>query len=42
MKMPNMIDAKKRNNDKISYVNYNVSLDKFGEGKKFFVRTYGS
>ena len=29
MKMPNMIDAKKRNNDK------------FGEGKKFFVRTYG-
>ena len=41
MKMPNMIDAKKRNNDKINYVNYNVSLDKFGEGKKFFVRTYG-
>ena len=36
-----MIDAKKRNNDKINYVNYNVSLDKFGEGKKFFVRTYG-
>lgn len=41
MKMPNMIDAKKRNNDKINYVNYNVSLDKFGDGKKFFVRTYG-
>lgn len=41
MKMPNMIDAKKRNNDKINYVNYNVSLNKFGEGKKFFVRTYG-
>ena len=41
MKIPNMIDAKKRNNDKINYVNYNVSLDKFGDGKKYFVRTYG-
>ena len=36
-----MIDAKKRNNDKINYVKYNVSLDKFGDGKKFFIRTYG-
>lgn len=36
-----MIDAKKRNNNKINYVKYNVSLDKFGDGKKFFIRTYG-
>ena len=40
MKTPNMIDAKRRNNDKVNYVNYNVDLQ-FGEGKTFFVRTYG-
>ena len=40
MKTPNMIDAKRRNKDKVNYVNYNVDLQ-FGEGKTFFVRTYG-
>ena len=40
MKTPNMIDAKRRNKDKVNYVNYNVDLH-FGDGKTFFVRTYG-
>ena len=41
MKTPNMLDAKKRNQNEIKYVKYNKELDKFGNGKKFFVRTYG-
>ena len=40
MKTPNMIDAKRRNKDKVNYIEYDVDL-KFGEGKTFFVRTYG-
>ena len=40
MKTPNMIDAKRRNKDKVNYVNYDIDLH-FGEGKTFFVRTYG-
>lgn len=41
MKTPNMLDAKKRNQNDIKYVKYNKELDNFGEGKKFYVRTYG-
>ena len=41
MKIPNMIEAKKRHQNKIQYTNYDKKLPKFGEGKKFFVRTYG-
>lgn len=41
MKTPNMLDAKKRNQNDIKYVKYNKELDSFGEGKKFYVRTYG-
>ena len=41
MKTPNMLDAKKRNQNDIKYVKYNKEFDKFGNGKKFFVRTYG-
>ena len=41
MKTPNMLDAKKRNQNEIKYVDYNKNFDKFGEGKTFFVRTYG-
>ena len=41
MKVPNMIDAKKRHQDTINYVEYNSTLGKFGKGKKYFVRTYG-
>ena len=40
MKIPNMIDAKRRNKENINYTEYNIDL-KFGEGKTFFVRTYG-
>ena len=40
MKTPNMIDAKRRNKDKVNYVDYDVDLN-FGEGRTFFVRTYG-
>ena len=40
MKKPNMIDAKRRNKDKVNYIDYNVDLN-FGNGKTFFVRTYG-
>ena len=41
MKTPNMLDAKKRNQNDIKYVKYNKEFDEFGSGKKFFVRTYG-
>ena len=41
MKTHNMLDAKKRNQNEIKYVDYNKNFDKFGEGKTFFVRTYG-
>ena len=41
MKTPNMLDAKKRNQNDIKYVKYNKELENFGEGKKFYVRTYG-
>ena len=41
MKTPNMLDAKKRNQNDIKYIKYNKELDNFGEGKKFYVRTYG-
>ena len=41
MRKPNMVDAKKRDkNKKIKYIKYSNELN-FGEGKKFFVRTYG-
>ena len=40
MKTPNMIDAKRRNKDKVNYIEYDIDL-KFGDGKTFFVRTYG-
>ena len=41
MKVPNMLDAKKRHQNKINYTNYDNNNYKFGENKKFFVRTYG-
>ena len=41
MKTPNMLDAKKRNQNEIKYVDYDKNYDKFGSGKSFFVRTYG-
>ncbi len=41
MKTPNMLDAKKRNQNEIKYVDYDKNFEKFGEGKTFFVRTYG-
>ena len=41
MKIPNMIDAKKRHQETINYVEYESSLGKFGNGKKYYVRTYG-
>lgn len=41
MKTPNMLDAKKRNQNDIKYVKYDKEFDEFGKDKKFFVRTYG-
>ena len=41
MKTPNMLEAKKRNQNEIKYVEYDKSIEKFGNSKKFFVRTYG-
>jgi len=41
MKTPNMLDAKKRTNKDVNHIDYSLSSEKFGEGKKFFVRTYG-
>ncbi len=43
MKLPNMLDAKKRDKNKevINYKYENVKIDKTLVGKKYFVRTYG-
>ena len=41
MKTPNMLDAKKRSKKDVNHIDYSLSNEKFGEGKKFFVRTYG-
>ena len=41
MKKPNMIEAKKREKNKVKYTEYNKKSNKFGENKKYFVRTYG-
>ena len=41
MKTPNMLDAKKRNQNDIKYVKYDKEFDEFGKDKKFFIRTYG-
>ncbi len=41
MRTPNMLEAKKRNQSKVEYTNYNNNLESFGKGKKFYVRTYG-
>lgn len=35
MKTPNMLDAKKRNQNDIKYVKYDKEFDKFGKDKKF-------
>ena len=40
MKKPNMIDAKKRKKE-FNYVEYQNNFDKFLDGKKYYVRTYG-
>ena len=42
MQVPNMLEAKKRNNSKpINYEYKDVSLDESLTGKKYYVRTYG-
>ena len=42
MQVPNMLEAKKRNNSKpINYEYKDVSLDESLIGKKYYVRTYG-
>lgn len=41
MKTPNMLEAKKRNQTDIKYVDYDKNFSSFGDGKKFYVRTYG-
>ena len=41
MKKPNMIEAKKREKNKVKYTEYNKKSNKFGKNKKYFVRTYG-
>ena len=41
MKTPNMLEAKKRNQTDIKYVDYDKKYSSFGDGKKFYVRTYG-
>ncbi|NLC48334.1 MAG: tRNA (N6-isopentenyl adenosine(37)-C2)-methylthiotransferase MiaB, partial [Tenericutes bacterium] len=41
MKIPNMIDAKKRVIKKFEYKYYNNEVFDFGKGKSFYVRTYG-
>ena len=41
MKKPDMIEAKKRDHNKVEYINYNKRFNKFGKNKKYFVRTYG-
>ena len=41
MNLPNMNEAKKRNQTKVEYKDYNYNGPLFGTNKKYFVRTYG-
>ena len=41
MKKPDMKEARKRTSKEFDYVTYNKEFDKFGNNKKYFVRTYG-
>ena len=43
MHLPNMLEAKKRNNKKIKYENFNLDLKyrNLGQGKTYFIKTYG-
>ena len=41
MNKPNMLEAKKRNQTEVKYLNYEENNSKFGEGKTYYVRTYG-
>lgn len=41
MNKPNMLEAKKRNQTEVKYLNYEENNSMFGEGKTYYVRTYG-
>ena len=41
MKLPNMLEAKKRHNTIVNYKKYNNSFINIGKDKKFYIRTYG-
>ncbi|MDD4188173.1 MAG: tRNA (N6-isopentenyl adenosine(37)-C2)-methylthiotransferase MiaB [Bacilli bacterium] len=41
MKLPNMLDAAKRNKDKVEYIYENRDYNKIYDNKKYFIRTYG-
>ena len=41
MKKPDMKEARKRQKNEIKYTSYNNQTSNFGNGKKYYVRTYG-
>ncbi|MDD4795986.1 MAG: tRNA (N6-isopentenyl adenosine(37)-C2)-methylthiotransferase MiaB [Bacilli bacterium] len=41
MNLPNMLDAAKRNKDKVEYIYENRDYNKIYDNKKYFIRTYG-
>ena len=41
MKLPNLLEAKKRTNKKTDYLDYNNNPSLFGLNKKYYLKTYG-
>lgn len=41
MNLPNMLEAKKRTNKEVEYINYESNNLNFGVGKKYLLKTYG-
>lgn len=41
MNLPNMLEAKKRTNKEVEYIDYSEEQSNFGVGKKYLLKTYG-
>ena len=41
MNLPDMLEAKKRNKDKVEYIYHNPVINNVFNGKKYFIKTYG-
>ena len=41
MNLPDMLEAKKRNKDKVEYIYQEPTISNVFSGKKYFIKTYG-